>query len=166
MSACVRLLLGRSRATSPTSKTTLGDHFFPDDPGIKQVEQQLNSTFFICPSLSLPLSFPSLPLSFHSFLSFSHYQGVACDWQMGTNNNFFFRNLRPSSVIGLPADISKPHSPPAAPTTPPLILGLWMRHPEGEKSREREREKYIYLREEPQREGGKERTGRSVCACV
>lgn len=118
MSACARLLLG-SRATSPTSNTTLGDPFFPDDPGIKQVEQQLNSTFFICPSLSLLLSFPSLPPSFHSFLSFSHYQGVACDWQMGTNNNFFFRNLRPSSVIGLPADISKPHSPPAAPTAHP-----------------------------------------------
>lgn len=75
----------------------------------------------------------------------------------------FFRNLRPSSVIGLPADISKPHPPPHTHT---LILGLWMRHPEGEKSREREREKDIYLREEPQREGGKERTGRSVCACV
>ncbi len=57
---------------------------------MKQVEQQLHSsTFFACPSPYLPLSFPSLP-SFHSFLSFPHYQGVACDWQMGTNNNFFF----------------------------------------------------------------------------
>ena len=39
-----------------------------------------------------------------------------------------------------------------------------MRHPEGEKKVEREKD--IYLREEPQTEGGKERTGRSVCACV
>lgn len=165
MSACVRLLLGRSRDTSPTSKTTLGDHFFPNDPGIKQVEQQLNSTFFICPSLSLLLSFPSLPLSFHSFLSFSHYQGVACDWQMGTNNNFFFRNLRPSSVIGLPADISKPHSPPAAPTTPLLILGLWMRHPEGEKSREREKNISTLGKNLREREGRRGRVGACVHVC-
>lgn len=120
-----------------------------------------NSTLPFHVSLPIPPSLISLPPSFHSSLSFPHYQGVACDWQMGTNNNFFFRNLRPSSVIGLPADISKPHSPHLS---PPLILGLWMRHPEGEKSREREKD--IYLREEPQREGGKERTGRSVCACV
>lgn len=73
-----------------------------------------NSTFLLCPSLhlfsfSLPLT---LPLSL-SFLSFPHYQGVVCDWRIGTNN--FSRNLRPSSVIGLPADISKPRS-----SSPPL----------------------------------------------
>lgn len=49
-----------------------------------------NSTLPFHVSLPIPPSLISLPPSFHSFLSFPHYQGVACDWQMGTNNNFFF----------------------------------------------------------------------------
>ncbi|KAJ4940937.1 hypothetical protein JOQ06_027227, partial [Pogonophryne albipinna] len=48
--------------------------------------------------------------------------------------------------------------------SPPLILGLWMRHPQGEKSREREKD--IYLREEPQREGGKERTAHGCLEAI
>uniref|UniRef100_A0AAY4D5R8 Protein Wnt n=3 Tax=Denticeps clupeoides TaxID=299321 RepID=A0AAY4D5R8_9TELE len=67
---------------------------------------------------------------------------------MGRNNNFF-RNLRPSPVIGVRADV------PEA----PLILAPWTRRPKGRKSGARERD--IYLGEDPQR--GK---GRSVCGCV
>lgn len=104
-------------------KPLWGIIFFPMIPGLSKLSNNSTLPFSSVPPYPSFSHFPSLPLSFHSFLSFSHYQGVACDWQMGTNNNFFFRNLRPSSVIGLPADISKPHSPPAAPTTPPLNIG-------------------------------------------
>lgn len=114
-------------------------------------------------SYSLPASSLSLFLSLCLFLCYITRGWCMIDRWAGIIIFFFLRNLRPCSVIGLPADISKPRLSFFSPLSLTLSLISALMILRGKKVG---REKDMYLREEPQWEGGNQRTSRSVCASV